>query len=240
MPATNVQSQFSLLNAPAVFEFLYLSFMTLTPEQKEHAVELISMGDKLEAVRYFQLVLNIDAAQALTLAEKLQEEIEAEDDAALQDFEQQHTRLKTSGANVGRIVGALFMGIGMVMLAIVCYLIYSHQQFENRAKVVKATLTTYQSYNSRDNDGSSTTMYTPVFEYEFKGITHTHVSNTSSSSKDYEIGERVDMMVNPDAPQDVLIDSFMGKWFLPMLLGVMGAVFTGMGYLVYAVLGKQE
>jgi hypothetical protein len=214
--------------------------MTLTPEQKEHAMDLIFMGEKLEAVRYFQQALNIDAEQALMLAEKLEEEIEAEDSQVLKEFEQQHTNLKESGPNVGRIVGALFMGIGIVMLLVVAYLIYSHQQFEKNAKVVKATVTEYQSYNSRDDDGSTTTMFTPVFEYEFKGTKHTYVSNTSSSSKDYEIGEKVDMMVNPDDPQDVLIDSFMGKWFLPLLLGFMGTLFTGLGYVAYAVIGKKE
>jgi len=214
--------------------------MTLTPEQKEHAMELISMGDNLEAVRYFQQVLNIDAEQAVLLTEKLEEEIDAEESPGLKEFEQQHTKLKESGANVGRIVGTLFMGIGMVMLLVVAYLIYSHQQFAKNAMVVKATLTAYQSYDSRDDDGSTTTMFTPVFEYEFKGTKHTYVSNSSSSSQDYEIGEKVDMMVNPDDPQDVLVDSFMGKWFLPLLLGIMGTVFTGMGYLAYAVLGKKE
>lgn len=213
--------------------------MTLTPEQKEHAMDLIAMGDKLDAVRYFQQVLNIDAEQALLLAEKLEEEIDAEESPDLKEFEQQRTKLKESGANVGRIVGTLFMGIGMVMLLVVGYLIYSHQQFEKNAKVVKATLTAYQSYDSRDDDGSTTTMFTPVFEYEFKGTKHTYVSNSSSSSKDYEIGEKVDMMVNPDDPKDVLVDSFMGKWFLPLLLGIMGTVFTGMGYLAYALLGKK-
>ena len=214
--------------------------MTLTPEQKEHAIELIAMGDTLEAVRYFQQVLNIDAEQALALAEKLKEEVDAEDSVDMKEFEQQHEKLKESGANVGRIVGTIFMSVGMVMLAVVFYLIYSHQQFEKSAKVVKATMTAYQSYESRDDNGNTTTMFTPVFEYEFKGKAYTHVSTTSSSSKDYEIGEKIDVLVNPDDPQDVLINSFMGKWFLPLLLGIMGALFTGIGYLVYALLGKKE
>jgi hypothetical protein len=214
--------------------------MTLTPEQKDHAMELIAMGDKLEAVRYFQQVLTIDAEQALVLAEKLEEEIDAEDSLALKELEQKHDTLSQSGANVGRIVGTLFMSIGVIMLLVVFYLIYSHQQFEKNAKVVKATITEYQSYESRDDNGNTTVMFTPVFEYEFKGTKHTYVSTTSSSSRDYEIGQKVDMLVNPDDPQDVLINSFMGKWFLPLLLGIMGSVFSGMGYLVYTLLGKKE
>jgi hypothetical protein len=50
--------------------------MNLTPEQKEHAIELIEMGEKLQAVRYFQETLNVSAEEALLLTEKLEEEID--------------------------------------------------------------------------------------------------------------------------------------------------------------------
>jgi hypothetical protein len=212
--------------------------MTLTPEQKEHAIDLIEMGEKLEAVRYFQEVLNIDAEQALLLAEKLEQEVETGPD--LQELRQTHEELKSSGANVGRIVGLVFMGIGMVMLAVVFYLIYSHQQFEKKAVTVKGTVVEFQSYESRNKNNSSTTMYTPVFEYAFKGKKYTYVSTSSSNIKEYEVGEPLDILVDPENPSEVLVNSFMEKWFLPLLLGFMGALFSGLGYVVFAVLGKKS
>jgi len=83
--------------------------MALTSEQKNHAKELIESGDKLEAVRYLQQTMGIDAAQALLLAEKLEEEIEKHETAEFSELKQkldefkQRSRLK-QGANVGRIV----------------------------------------------------------------------------------------------------------------------------------------
>jgi len=212
--------------------------MTLTPEQKEHAIELIEMGEKLEAVRYFQEILNIDAEQALLLAEKLEQEVEA--GPAMQELNQKHEEIKRSGAHVGRLVGLIFMSIGMVMLVVVFYLLYTHQQFEKNALTVKGTVVEFQSYESRNKNSSSTTMYTPVFEYEFKGKKYTYVSTSSSNIHEYEVGERLDILVDPENPSEVLVNSFMEKWFLPILLGFMGALFTGLGYLAFAVLGKKS
>jgi cytoskeletal protein RodZ len=212
--------------------------MTLTPEQKEHAIDLIEMGEKLEAVRYFQEVLNIDAEQALLLAEKLEQEVEAGPD--MQELSQKHEEIKRSGANVGRLVGLIFMSIGMVMLVFVFYLLYTHQQFEKNAHTVNGTVVEFQSYESRNENSSSTTMYTPVFEYEFKGKKYTYVSTSSSNIKEYEVGEPLEILVDPENPSEVLVNSFMEKWFLPLLLGFMGALFTGLGYVALTVLGKKS
>lgn len=212
--------------------------MNLTPEQKEHAIGLIEMGEKLEAVRYFQQTLNITAEQALVLAEKLEEEVETS--PLLEKFKsvQQAVRHKPA-TNVSRLVGGIFMGLGGIMLAIVVYLIQSNYQFAQRAIPVKGVVVRYDNHQSSNDNGGSTTMYTPTFEYDFEGKTYTYKSNTSSSSPSYEIGEEVDVLVDPNDPNEILIDNFWEKWFLPAVLGFMGAMFSGMGYLVYRVFGKQ-
>lgn len=213
--------------------------MTLTPEQKEHAIELIEMGEKLEAVRYFQEILHIDAEQALTLAEKLEEEIETSPEK--EEFVKKQEELIRSGNNVGRLVGMIFMCIGIGLLMVVIYLVYTHQQFEKNAERVNGTLLEYQSYESKNDDGGGyTTMYTPVFAYSFRGKTFRQPGNSSSSVKEYDIGQPVEILVDPENPSEILVNSFMEKWFLPLLLGIMGAVFSGIGYVVFVVLGKSN
>ena len=211
--------------------------MTLTPEQKEHAIDLIEMGEKLEAVRYFQQVLAIDAEQALLLAEKLEKEVEPEFDQP--EFLQKAEDMKRSGAKVGRLVGLIFMSIGIVLLVVAGYFVYDHQQFEKTAVTVTGTVVDFHSYIST-SDNSSTTMYSPIFEYEYEGKKYTYVSTSGSNVKEYEVDERIDIMVNPENPADVLVDSFMEKWFVPALLGFMGTLFTGLGYVAFAVLGKKS
>ncbi len=213
--------------------------MNLSPEQKEHAIGLIEMGEKLEAVRYFQQTLNITAEQALVLAEKLEEEVETS--PLLETFKtiQQAVQQKPA-TNVGRLVGSIFMILGGIMLTIVVYLIQSNYQFAQRAIPIKGEVIGYDNHQSSNDNGGSTTMYTPTFQYDFVGKTYTHKSSTSSSSPSYEIGEEVDVLVDPNDPNEILIDNFWEKWFLPALLGFMGSMFTGMGYLAYRVIGKQK
>ncbi len=211
--------------------------MTLTPEQKEHAIELIEMGNQLDAVRYLQETLDITSDQALILAEKLEEETKSDLEKEFESLkEEMH---KKPGVNVSRLVGGIFMSLGAIMLVIAVYFLISNYQFSERAIPVKGKVIDYDSYQSRDDDGGSTTMYTPTFQYEFQGKTYTHKSSTSSSSRSYEIDELVDVLVDPEEPNEVLIDSFWEKWFVSVLLSGMGITFTGMGYLAYRIFGKQ-
>ncbi len=212
--------------------------MMLSPEQKEHAIELIEMGNQLDAVRYLQETLGITADEALLLAEKLEEEIESDLEKEFKSMQEEIH--KKPDVNVGKLVGGIFMCLGLIMLAIAAYFVVSNYQFSKRAITVNGRVIDYDSYQSTDDDGGSTTMYTPTFEYEFQGKTYTHKSSTSTSSKDYKINERVDVLVDPDNPKEILIDSFWEKWFVSLLLGFLGAMFTGMGYLAYRVLGKHS
>lgn len=212
--------------------------MTLTPEQKEHVIELIEMGEKLDAVRYLKETLNLTADEALLLAEKLEEEVEGS--SLLEDFKSKEAEMKRQpGMDVGRVVGTIFMSLGGIMLAVVAYLGVSNYQFTQRAIPVKGKVIDYDTYQSRNDNGGSTTMHTPTFQYKFKGKTYTYKSTTSSSSRDYEIDETVDVLVDPEKPMEILIDTFWEKWFLPMLLGFMGFMFSGMGYMAYRLLGNK-
>lgn len=211
--------------------------MTLTPEQKEHVIELIEMGDQLDAVRYLQETLNITTDQALLLAEKLEEETETELEKEFNSMQDEMRR--NPDVNVGKLVGGIFMSLGVIMLAIAAYFIVSNYKFSERAITVKGKVVNYDSYLSRDDDGGSTTMYTPTFEYEFQGKNYTHKSTTSTSSKDYEINELVDVLVDPEEPTEILIDSFWEKWFVSVLLGFLGTLFTGLGSMAFFILGKR-
>ena len=205
--------------------------MTLTPEQKEHAVELIEMGDKLEAVRFVQQTLYISVEQALTLTEKLEGELKSPNE----------NPSDAPTMNVGRLLGSIFMSLGGIMLAVVAYLAFSNYKFEQRAQPVKGKVVDYQSYQSANSKGGGyTTMYTPSFEYPFQGKPYRYKSSTSSSSKEYEIGEAVEVLVDPLEPETPLINTFWEKWFLPVLLGSLGTMFTGMGYLAFRVFGNQH
>jgi len=211
----------------------------LTPEQKEHAIELIQMGDKLEAVRYLQEILEVNAEKALLLTEKLEQEVDAEDNEIIDELKaRQAEAQKNPPVDVGRLVGGIFMGVGCILLAIGAWLGVSNYKFAQRAIPVTGIVLRYSNYESKSDDGRYTTMYTPTYQYQFEGKTYTYTSSTSSSSKEYDVNETVNVLVDPQEPGEVLIDSFWERWFVVILLGGMGTLFAGMGYLVYRVLGN--
>jgi hypothetical protein len=210
--------------------------MNLTPEQKQHATDLIEMGEKLQAVRYFKETLNISLEEAMTLTEKLEEEIEG--DASFAHFQSAH-KTGSSSVNVGRLVGTIFMFIGVILLGIAVWIYSNNNQFEKRAERVMGKVSGYDNYESSNDDGGSTTMYTPIFEYSFNGKDYLKPGSVSSSSPDFEIGEPVEILVDPLNPEEILIESFSQKWLGIIILLVLGTIFTGVGYLVFRLMAKS-
>jgi len=206
--------------------FIIFTFMNLTSEQKEHAISLIRQGEKIQAISYFQKTLSIPLKDAQRLTEKLEQEVKG-----IKGFgslrHSHHTVSK------GKMAGIISLVVGISLLGVVAYLVYSNNVFEQRAIPVQGTVTEYQQYESSDDDGGSTTMYTPVYQYEYNGQSYTHVSTLSSSGKSHELGEQIDILVDPLNPTEILINTFWEKWFLSVVLGFVGLVFTVIGFGVF-------
>ena len=189
----------------------------MTPDQKEKAAVLI----------------HNDAAQALLLAEKLEEE-EVGTTELREQFEEAKKKMQaTSGVNLGRTVGLIFMCIGIPMLAFGFYYFYDNYIFSQHAIPVVGRVIDYDSYYSSDSDGGGSTMYTPIYEYTYNGNRKTHAGTVSSSSRPYDLGEEVEILVDQDDPNHVLVNTFWDRYFAVVMLGFLGTLFTGLGYLAF-------
>lgn len=208
--------------------------MNLTPQQKQYATELLQKGNKLEAVKYFKETLNISLKDAHALTEKLQEQVGP---IPVRPFGR--LPFNKSGQGIGNWVGIIFMSIGAIMLVVVVFNIISTVRFAGKSVHTKGKVIDYATHESKDDDGRSTTMYAVVVEYRFNGQNYQSTSSTSSSNPDYPIGEEIDVLVNPRNANDIMINSFSEKWFLALVLGIMGTVFTGMGYMAYRIFGGR-
>jgi hypothetical protein len=196
------------------------------------------MGEKLEAVRYLQDVLKVNPEHALQLAEKLDEEEYNEKDDLRQKFNELKVKMENPpSAKFPRTIGLIFMGIGIIMLTIAIYLVYSDYQFTEKAISVTGEVLSYDSYYSSDSDGGGSTMYTPTFSYSYNGKEYTYTSSTSSSSPDFKIGEAAEILVDPDNPSNVLVNSFWERYLISVILGFLGAMFSGLGYMTFKIFG---
>jgi hypothetical protein len=123
------------------------------------------------------------------------------------------------------IFGLVGLGMGIGEFFILKHL------FEFRSQAVAVQGEVVDFVTSRGNKGG--TMYAPVVRYSVpaaeggSGQTHEIRGSVSSSSRGYDLGERVEVLYLPDQPGDGRIGSFMEQWFLPLIFGIFTTVFGG-------------
>jgi hypothetical protein len=127
--------------------------------------------------------------------------------------------------DVVKLVGITFSVAGVLLLAAGTYVAQSTHSFLDRAQSAPGRVVELAR-----SDSSTDTTYSPVVEYEGPGgRTIQFKGNLASSPVSYTVGERVTVLYDPAMPEAAKIDSFLDKWFLPVLLGGMGLVFTAIG-----------
>ncbi len=124
--------------------------MQLTDEQQEELDVLINSGEKLEAIRYAQQTIGLDAESAISLVEKLEKQYEEEDEAAFATTVKEHEK---SMSNVPAIIGGIFGGIGVLLLVLGAYFGYRTQTFLETAVAIPGIVKEYresEAYNSEE------------------------------------------------------------------------------------------
>jgi hypothetical protein len=203
--------------------------MALTNQEKVRLEMLLKLGDEQKAMQFLQEELNLSAEEARQAVEKLKPSVKPLPRSLIQKFNSRKNETKND--KMGSRIGLLFMVIGIIMLGFSGYTAYSNYKFMENAISITGKVIDLDTHYSSDDDGGSTLMYSPVFEYEYNGQTYKHYSDVSSSSPDFEINEEAEIFINPDSPGSALVNSFMERWFVVVLLGGMGIMFAGFGYM---------
>jgi hypothetical protein len=206
----------------------------VTDEQKEHIEELIESGEKLEAIRYAQQTFGLDAEQAITMVERLEQHLETVVDAEL---EQSIKELKTSTSNLPNIVGGIFSTIGLILIVLAAWFGYRSYSFLEIAVPVPGIVKEFKETREYDKeDRSEYTLFWPIVNYHFESKDYTWQSNVGSSSPSYEIGDQIPLLIDPAKPGQPEENSFFSNWFLPLLLGSVGLIFAGVGIVILRML----
>jgi hypothetical protein len=204
--------------------------MDVTDEQKEHVISLLEVGQKLEAVRYLQRLHNLDAEQALTLTEKIEFEINSS--------EQHETSDAGSSFNVAKIVGTVFLSIGLLLLGLSLFFGFKAYRFKHNAFSIPGKVIDLKPSQSLSSDKKERiTMYAAVIEYTFYGHQYQYISNENYSTPPYNKGDSIALLVDRSNPGEPVINSFFNQWFVTVLLGSLGLIFAAVGWGVGRVFG---
>ncbi|GAB4458035.1 MAG: hypothetical protein Kow0070_11090 [Anaerolineales bacterium] len=152
------------------------------------------------------------------------------------DLELKHMRragAQGGGVNVEKIILSVFSGVAVLML-----LIAGIASFNNILKIsreasapgrVVEVIERRQYVNEQDRIVE--TYYYPVVEFTASdGKRRSVQMSEGSSSPQYEAGDEVTVLYNPDHPLDARIKSFGSSalmWVLPGITGILGVAFLG-------------
>jgi hypothetical protein len=136
----------------------------------------------------------------------------------------------SSDPKIGRRIGLLFATIGLGLLTGCLFAYRSQDRFYGGALSAEGTVVDLEW--SRGSARSVVTFRADdELEYTVKG-------SVWSKPPAHEKGEKVKVVYHAGRPQEARLASFFERWFLVLVFGFMGAIFTGVGTLVALALGR--
>lgn len=123
------------------------------------------------------------------------------------------------------IFGLVFGGVGFLLAALALFFFIRTRIFINNSQQTQGAIT--QMVYSRDSESSG---YTPVFRFRTLEGQEVEISgNLRSNPPQFQVGQTIDVLYDPDNPQKARIKKWMNLYFVPALLGFLGLVFGSIG-----------
>ena len=130
----------------------------------------------------------------------------------------------------------IYGSIGVVMLFFAGYLYVREKKFEQNAYKTVGEVVDFETHNS--SEGGSI-MYAAKVRYVDRGTNYSCVSKSSSSSPDYQIGDKVEVLYEPNNPSKATIKGFLGQYLGVAILGAMGFISSLFG-LIPLIINKRR
>ncbi|MFI9307364.1 DUF3592 domain-containing protein [Streptomyces triculaminicus] len=125
-------------------------------------------------------------------------------------------------------VGALCLVAGLIFAGVSVSFLTDAQRA--RGTVVALDWREDHDGGSRTAHGDDAPAAYPVVEFtSADGTPRKFRDSAGSNPPSYKVGEQVEVLYRPDAPEDARIKGFLSLWLAPLILGGIGLVFTGIG-----------
>lgn len=124
------------------------------------------------------------------------------------------------------IIGIVFSLVGGLLFAIGLFLFIRIKMFLSKAQVAKGTVIEMVYHHSSEGGGG----YSPVYQFRtISGQMITVHDSLSSSPPMFHVGQSIDVLYEPENPQNARIKKFWSLYFVTILLCGMGFIFGGIG-----------
>jgi len=124
------------------------------------------------------------------------------------------------------ITGIVMVGVGLLMIGIALFFLIRVRTFINISEKTQGTviLNLYKA----DSEGGGG--YTPVFEFRtLQGKKVEFSGNLQTNPPQFKVGQTVEVLYDPEDPEEARINRGFNLYFVPAFLGLFGLVFGGMG-----------
>lgn len=199
---------------------------------------------EVNGVQYQNLEDIPDEADRLKLEAMIDSAEEAEFDAEFEKMNKEVEQIK--GPAVEKIILSVFTGISVLMLLIAGIASFSNIMKINREESAPGKVVDVISRREYINEQDRVTQdfFYPVIEYTSNDGKRHHVQlNEGSSSPEYEVGDDVTVLYNPEHPLEARIKSFGSSalmWILPGITGVLGIAFLGAVMAVRKLMPQED
>lgn len=193
----------------------------LDADLKSRVKSVLERQDKIEAIRIVKEELQVPLKEAKVLVEGLERGLVRPPMSSKRED------------RTPRVIFFVFVTIGSVFLLTSAVMFFSQGASIDKSELVTARVIRMETDNQQS--GSA-----PVIEYEWDGKKWLYASKIYSTPPAYSVNEQVPVYVNSENPNEIIINTFLGRWFLIVLFGFLGVMFLGIPFLVYRVIKPPQ
>ncbi|MBX2954729.1 MAG: DUF3592 domain-containing protein [Cyclobacteriaceae bacterium] len=194
--------------------------MSINLEIKQQVIAFLQRGQRVRAKDLLMEKFQITPDDAEKLIEAI--ELEHPESKSLPpNIAEQITLVKTQGGGCivfgMRALMVFFLIFTFAFYAIAIGLLVYFNSYTGKADNVTGIVVSF-----RENENGS---QAPVVEYTWKNEVKRYESTMYSSPPDYQIGDQVPLLVNPEDPEVAVIDSFTERYMLSTFFAGFGTFF---------------
>lgn len=201
-------------------------------EIRDNVTQLIRSGHRDRAKSWLMGTLHVSEDEAEKLVKAIELENPYQNIIPAHAIDRANAFVSTSGCItlVLRGIGVFFalITLSMYAFAVIIYFVYNH--FAPDAVSVYGTV-----IELRENEEGS---LAPVIEYSWNDEAKQYESTSYSRPAAYDVGETLTLLVNPENPDEAIIDTFNERYLVSVIFGSVGTLFLIFTVILFAVARK--